>query len=123
LPLDAFQHACFVIMRDEEFFPKPVQFRAYAREWQQKCRHTLQQQRGTQDTLAVRETLVSPEEVRALIATIWPEENNGRRREPKPKHTAQDALDYEPSVDPEVAKAKLREQFRQLQAQEGASSC
>lgn len=65
--------------------PVPAILRAYAKDWQQKQRHLAQGSEERGDLLALREELVDPEEVRRLIASVWPGESEPLY-EPKASH-------------------------------------
>lgn len=74
LPFEAIQHACIQALREETFMPVPAILRAYAKDWQQTQRVRVQASGDQGDMLALREELVDPEEVRRLIASVWPED-------------------------------------------------
>ena len=76
LPFEAVQYACKQVLRQETFMPVPAILRAYAKEWQQSQRIREQASVEEGDRLALREALVDPEEVRRLIASVWPERGN-----------------------------------------------
>lgn len=76
-PLDAIQASSIQVLKEETFFPVPAILRAYAKEWLGKQRVLAQGNGGQGDMLALREELVDPEEVRRLIASVWPGEMEG----------------------------------------------
>lgn len=82
LPLEAVQYACKHVLKTESFMPVPALLRTYAKEW---ARLSVEQQRS-QRPLALREDLVSQEEVRTLLASIWPEERERWAKDPIPPY-------------------------------------
>lgn len=71
LSYEAVQHACIQALREETFMPVPAILRAYAKEWQAQQR-VVTQAVSDEERLLLREALVDPEEVRRLIASVWP---------------------------------------------------
>jgi len=80
-PLDAIQAASIQALKEESFFPVPAILRAYAKEWLGTQRGLAQASPAPGDQLALREELVDPEEVRRLIASVWPAETAMVREE------------------------------------------
>ena len=76
LPLDAFQAACVQIMGEEVYFPAPIIFKERARAWRAQ-QQALTPGKTAQELLALRDALVPPEEIKALIAGVWKEWGNG----------------------------------------------
>jgi hypothetical protein len=72
-PYEAVLYACKQVLREETFMPVPAILRSYARDWCQ--RQEAHRRPSCDDTLAIREKLATTAEVRALIASVWPEEN------------------------------------------------
>jgi hypothetical protein len=81
MPLEAVQYACLEVLKAEMFMPVPAILRNHAREWVRMARH--QRPMPTQDALQIREALMGEEEVRKLIASVWPEE---QLKEPLPDY-------------------------------------
>jgi hypothetical protein len=106
LTIDEWEYACFQAIERENFHkvPLPAVLLDYVREYRRAQRDARGQQPGVegmctrQQLLAVRESLVDPAEVNALIASVWPD-------------AGRDAV----PVDTEARKALLREQARQVQ--------
>jgi hypothetical protein len=115
LPITALRHACAQVVKWDREFPVPVVLRDYARDWMEKQKYEAPA--STEQLLQLREELVSPEEVKALIASIWP---NGETPAPPPiprprARRPPDALHYEPTGDAEITKAQLRAQLAWLE--------
>lgn len=72
LPFEAVQYACKQVFRSETFMPVPAIVRSYAKEWQTKQRMLAPTTEHEQ--LSLRDALVTPAEVRALLAEVWPED-------------------------------------------------
>jgi hypothetical protein len=70
LPLDAVQHACLVVLREESFFPAPSIFRDAARQYLRDQRSRV---RPLEDRSTEREDTMATREIRALMATVWPD--------------------------------------------------
>src|SRR5262245_26632136 len=104
--------------------PLPAQLMDYVREYRQTQQAWLAQaEREAQRTptarelLQIRERLVDPEEIRRLITTALPDfpgvaGPEGER--PRRVRWSPEELVYEPTVDPERAKAKLRRDFQRI---------
>ncbi len=126
--IDEWEYATHEAMLRETFHkvPLPAALLDYVKECRRKEREQrLQDQCAegvkTRETLLqIREELVPSEEVRHLIASVFPEDAMQPRtphRHPKIRLSDED-LRYEPTVDPEIAKQKAREQLRQLAEEE-----
>lgn len=83
LPLEAVQYACVEALKTETFMPVPAVLRSHAREWTRLARH--QRPQTDHDMLAIREALMGEEEVRKLIASVWPDD---RLKDPIPRYEA-----------------------------------
>jgi ribosomal 50S subunit-associated protein YjgA (DUF615 family) len=122
--IDEWEYACAEAMGRETFhkIPVPGQLLEYVKEYRRAQREIrLQAQcaegvRTRKRLLEIRESLVDPAEVDALIASVWPEEHTV----PKPLfprrrvRRSEEELHYEPHGDAEAAKRKAREQLRQI---------
>lgn len=85
LPLAAVQHACVEVLRSETFLPAPAVFRGYAREWVRQ--HTKPPaSMSNAEFLQLREEQVSVDEIRELIASVWPEERERWDKDPIPRY-------------------------------------
>lgn len=73
LPLEAVQYACRKVFRQETFMPVPAIVRAYAKEWLQHQREQAEAPQTTQELLTLREASVFPEELQALLRSVWPD--------------------------------------------------
>lgn len=82
LPLEAVQYACKQALKTESFMPVPALLRTYAKEWARLARD----EQRAQSPLALREDLVSQEEVRRLLASVWPEERERWAKDPIPPY-------------------------------------
>lgn len=72
--LEAVQHACAEVLKTEGFFPVPAILRTHAREWQKVQAQRAMMPPSEREVLALREATMPLEEVRALIAEVWPED-------------------------------------------------
>jgi hypothetical protein len=98
----------------------------YVREYRRKERELRLQAQCEQGVatreklLALRGELATPEEIQQLIADAMKHMTaNERERPPQRRfHLSDDELHYEPTVDPEIAKQKAREQLRHLAEEE-----
>jgi hypothetical protein len=75
-PYEAILYACKQVLREETFMPVPAILRSYAKDWCQRQRQEVHRRGSSEDALALREKLVTTAEVRALIASVWPEERD-----------------------------------------------
>lgn len=118
LPLEAFEAGCLAVMRQEAFFPAPVTFRDYAREWLRQQRALTQGHPRAQQVLALREALVPQEEIKALIAhvlkTLPDADTPVATTHAKPLAPVY----LVPTADAAQRKAVLRAQLAQLTAEE-----
>ena len=87
LSLEAVQYACKQVFRSETFMPVPAIVRSYAKDWQQKQR-ILPPSMPDAELLALREAMITPEEIHQLIQSALP----GYGWEP-PQEEATDAAD------------------------------
>lgn len=80
--LEEWQYACTQAMAREIFhkMPLPAVLLDYVRELRQAKRDALPSSPSPQEVLALRESLVSAAEVRALIASVWPDLDDAPRR-------------------------------------------
>lgn len=70
LPLDAVQHACLVVLREESFFPAPSIFRDAARQYLRDQRSRV---KPLEDFDSGREDGIGQQAIRALMASVWPD--------------------------------------------------
>lgn len=89
LPLEAVLDACTAVVKTEHFFPVPALLRDLATHWVTRQREEQRRARP-QHPLALREDLVSQEEVRQLLASIWPEERDRWAKDPIPPYAQED---------------------------------
>ena len=106
LPIDAIQYACKQVFRNETFMPVPAILRSYAKEWRKSQVPQCSVPRSEQEVLALREELITPDEVRDLIASLWPDEPSQDRA------ATPQILDMQAATE---RKALLLAQARQLQ--------
>lgn len=84
LPLDAVQHACLVVLREESFFPAPSIFRDAARQYLRDQRSRV---RPLEALSTEREDGLAQHEVRALMASVWPDTGPDASEETAPDAT------------------------------------
>lgn len=83
--LDEWRYACTQALLRETFHkvPVPAQLLDYVREYRRAQRELRESPRGADgvhtraELLALREPLAAPDEIAALIASVWPEERKG----------------------------------------------
>ena len=130
--LAEWRYACTQAMARETFHkvPLPAQLMDYVREYRRTLAGTNRQRDEMPDgshtaaqLLQLRESLATSAEVAALIASVWPEEQerHHRPRLQTQRHLTEEELHFEPAVDAETAKRKAREQLRQLRDEEDAT--
>src|SRR5262245_26758345 len=72
LPLAAIAYACGEVLKTESFMPVPAILRSYGKAWLQQDRQAQRSMSAT-EFLAIREENVGVDEIRALLAEVWPE--------------------------------------------------
>ena len=73
LPFEAVQYACKQVFRSETFMPAPAIVRAYATDWVKRQRGAhLDAPTSDAEFLALREALITPAEIHALIQSALP---------------------------------------------------
>lgn len=129
ISLEEWEYACRQAMLKETFHKVPLasHLMEYVREYRRAQREALLQEqcaegvRTRKRLLELRDSLVDPAEVDALIASVWPDERPAIPKPifPRPRlRSSLDDLHYEPTVDAETAQRKAREQLRQLMEQD-----
>src|SRR5262245_16669030 len=86
LPLAAIAYACGEVLKTESFMPVPALLRSYGKAWLQQAGQQRPAMSAT-EFLAIREENVSLEEIRCLLAEVWPEERERWAKEPIPPYT------------------------------------
>ena len=66
--------------------PVPSMLRSYALDWHRRQQPRGHAGRSEQELLALREALISPEEVNAFIDELWPEERERWAKDPIPPY-------------------------------------
>lgn len=125
--IDEWEYASLQAMARETFhkMPLPGQLLDYVREYRRVQRDNVRCADGVltrKPQLELRDSLVDPAELDALIASVWPEEHAAPKypRVPTNRHLTAEELHYAPQRDAEVAKQKARDQLRQLRDEERA---
>ena len=83
--IEEFQGACLAAMERETVYkvPLPSTMLDYVREYRAAQRDAKQSTTTEGQLLALREELVSPEDIRRLIASVWPDtQPEGEERDP-----------------------------------------
>jgi len=122
--IEEWEYAAEQAMLRETFHkvPLPAQLMDYVREYRQKQKEWLAQAQRAQGSpteqrlLQLRESLVDPAEVRALIEKALPDYPgfDGVQRPARRWRFREEELTYTPQTDPEQAKAQLRRDFQRI---------
>ena len=125
--IDEWEYACRAAITHETFHkvPLPAVLLGYVTERRDEAarlrREAAREAPATREQLLqLREQLVSPEEVQALIASVWPAGKEPPPAVPPRRHgrlTAEE-LAFEPLGDAEITKAQLRAQLAWLEQEE-----